>query len=595
MSNELTVLGFGQCGSKIAIDIAATFNPASVLGLLEGASPFTLSIRAVIERFHSPSDIERNRPRIYIADLNEANDIYTKYRKTEAIRSQNFPSRLTTKDKIHRVNIHANATGVELKDEDGALVEYVEKNRRALEMVNALYFSAGNSQVLRTGGVGGLQYVSEAIADQDDALFNAIRTSENAPLVGVFALGGGTGSGSLYSVLTRYKSEYQRYTVGVGILPMTDNKLELDNAGRYITKFLGASKESRFHTLLLFSNEVAIRLLQRAKLPRGQSPLDIVNTYVASFIHAFSLLADKGTTTLFGKLLDPADCKRFFSDVCTIGYAAAECSAKFSAKETFINAISPLSYLKNGDIAGVAVSTSPTNQIRGSDVDSLGDMVAKVINSLERGDPVGMPNDDVEQLRENGTFYRTVKVVHALFFLKSKDHEYEVFHFQRTIVDFFKMIAGDGVSVAVHAYHASALDRSSVLVMFGGSFCHEVYESVRAYVCERFISGDDNRRRFLNAYVKILKEVRTPGTRKEDDGLEEQVKEILDDVCDDKRRSEMLDQTPDYFGKGSVAAVFQKRRPRRVTRKAVCSVLVDIARRFRPVAMVPQSDEDPFP
>lgn len=594
MSNGLTVLGFGQCGSKIAIEISASFNPASVLAVSGELSPLTLSFRAIYERFRPTSNLPRNMPRIYIADLNDANDVYIQYRKIQAIRAMNFQRRLTTEEKIARVN--ASSPGVELNDQDAALVEYAEKNRYALGVISALYFSTKDREVLRTGGVGGLQHISEVIADQDDKLIGSIHASEHAPLVGVFALGGGTGAGSLYSVLTKYKNQHHRYTIGVGVLPMRSDRPELRNAGRYITKFVGASKRHRFHTLLLFSNEVAIRLLQRTRLPAGQSPLAIVNAYIASFIHAFSLLGDDRTVTLFGKLLDPADCKQYFADVCTIGYAAAASPDEFTPKDVFVRAISPLSFSKDGDISGVAVSTGAANAAGDyvEDERHISETIVKIIDLLDRGQGDGDAHGDIERLRKVGTFYRTTKAVRVLFFLKNRSQEVEVVNLEHVIGAFFRKVAGDGVSVSVNAYLVNDIGRSAVLVVFDGAFCYEMYDSVLSYVRDRFISDDRRRVDFLNSYNEVLSDVRSSMMREEDDGLEGRVDDILDEACG-RSRSETFGERPDYLEEESVKSILKARRVKKVTRSAVRSVLVDIARRFRPEAKVPQPERWPFP
>ena len=581
---SIKILGFGQCGSKIGIEVSASFNPASVL---EGTGPIRATFRAFFEYFR-PSTLDQIKcPQIYIADLNADNDVYMQYRKMEAIRTQlEANNKLTTSDIIARVN-ESNTT-VDLHEDDGRLVEQVRSNRPALAMIRALYFSTPNDQILQTGGVGGLQHISEMIADQDDRLLNSIDASGSAPVVGIFSLGGGTGSGSLYSVLTRYREKHHSYTVGIGVLPERNVEYQQINAGRYITKFLSASPRHRFDTLLLFSNDVATRLLQQSEIQSGAEPQAIMNEYVASFVHALSLITDKGTTTLGGKLFDPIDSRRFLSDICTVGYATS--SDKFSAKEMFISAISPMSYSK-GSITGVAVSVSST-----SDQDRLpdiGEMIVEVTDGLERG---RVEARVVERLQAEGAFYRTTKAVHVFFFLNSRKQYAEVFKFSRVIVNFFSAVAGAGVSTDVCSYFVDTLQKSCVLVLFSGSFCYEIYASVLTFVSERFILDDEGRHYFHNEYSNVLSEVGGATQRERDDGLAERVDNLLDEVCDSKRRSkEMLVKTPDFLDQESMRSVLQNRRPKMVTRSAVRSALVDIARRFKAKAKRLPLDEYPFP
>ena len=199
MSNELSILGFGQCGSKVAVEISASFNPTNIL---KGESTISGYVRFVREKFGRQNKPEIGQsPAFYIADLNTSNDVYVFFTKAQAIRENlGQIEGLSSKEIIAKIN--KNQDKVLLDEGDSEIVEQIKKQREALRMVNALYFEANNKPLLEIGGAGGLQYLSEAIASQDANIMKTVDTRLGGPLVGIFSLGGGTGAGSLYSVLT---------------------------------------------------------------------------------------------------------------------------------------------------------------------------------------------------------------------------------------------------------------------------------------------------------------------------------------------------------------------------------------------------------
>ena len=310
-----------------------------------------------------------------------------------------------------------------------SLTKY-ESNGRA-EEVKALYFSAKSKPLLHVGGAGGLQYLSEAIAAQDSGLLEAIDERTDGALIGIFALGGGTGSGSLFSVLKYFKDKIARYTIGVGILPSRDNTQEFVNAGRYLTKFLGALPSERFNTLLLFSNDLAEDVLIGSDLDSKEDPKAIINGYISAFVHDFSLINDRRTTSLFGKLFDPMDGKRYLSGVATVGYAsdAYSVDGNYSAEKLFLNAISPMNY-EHGRINGVAVQVTPVevdDEAEGEDqvappsdgwsIDPAGrkrmtvtNVLKALVERLKAGDQAGARAMGRE-LEGLTPFYRSVKSV----------------------------------------------------------------------------------------------------------------------------------------------------------------------------------------
>lgn len=557
MSNELSILGFGQCGSKVAVEISAGFNPTN---LLVGDAPFNFNFKFV-KRFFGPlpTDDVGQGPAFYIADLNASNDVYVYHSKAQAIRTalENAPD-LPAKDVIDRVN--RSNPNIRLEEDDTSLVDEVRKKKDAIKKITALYFQANKQPLLELGGAGGLQYLSEVIANQDTNLLNSIDVRQGGALIGIFSLGGGTGSGSLFSLLTKYKEQIQRYTVGVGVLPDRQNLEECNNAGRYLVKYLGSPNDKRFHSLILFSNEAAKNVIIDAEnLPNDLDPMQIVNEYISAFIHDFSLINDEKTITKIGKLFDPMDGKHYLSGICTVGYCSGD---GFSARDLFVRAISPMSF--ETSLAGLAVRV--TDEKFGTSKDRE---IAAVVHRLVRCvDEEESAEDDVRVLRTLTPFYRTVKSVRIFYFISDLSDLPDVYAFQRTIGKFFEYVAGSKVSISINCYHIPTKESlgNSILVLIGGAFSFEVYDSVTQYALHAFIDRGVEDANFLDVFNSKLIDVKKEERSSVSESTGKTIDELLEKyMCHGVENTDEKDRT-EIFKHPGVRDV--------VTEKSIESVLL---------------------
>lgn len=458
-----------------------------------------------------------------------------------------------------------------------SMISKVAKQQEALKVVEALYFEANNKPLLEIGGAGGLQYLSEAIANQDTKLLRSIDKRKGGALIGIFSLGGGTGSGSLFALLTKYKNIVQRYTVGVGILPLRQNVEEFSNAGRYLTKYLGNDHKKRFHTLILFSNEAANNvLIDEASQEDGSEPLTIMNEYISAFIHDFSMINENKTITKFGKLFDPMDGKRFLAGVCTIGYCSSE---NFSAKDFFIRAICPMSY-EDRSLQGLAVRV--TQQEHGRSVDlQVSDLVRRIVEALDGDKPA---DEEISALRAITPFYRTIKAVRIFYFIKNTSYQRGAFAFQRTISRFFQTVSGARVSISTNCYFAPASESrdNSILVVLRGAFNFEIYESVMRYAQRSFIKKGDVEPNFRKAFNEKLGEIKRTEILAVDAELEEGVEDVLADTNCNVVEGTEEKESVEMFSHPDLRDVIDAQKLEQILlkRETLKATLVEIAKNF---------------
>ena len=515
-------------------------------------------------------------PAFYIADLNTNNNVYIFFTKAQAIRNHiEQLEDLSPSEIISKIN--KASSGIRLEPGDAKIIEQVKQQNEALKMVNALYFEANNKPLLEVGGAGGLQYLSEAIAEQDTKLLESIDERQNGALIGIFSLGGGTGSGSLFAILTKYKNTVHRYTVGVGVLPTRQNVNEFSNAGRYLTKYLGAEIKDRFHTLMLFSNEAANDVLMQGNLPDGTDAVKIINGYISAFIHDFSLINDNKTMVEFGKLFDPMDGKNYLKGVCTAGYCAAEA---FSAKDFFTKAISPLSY-ENASLSGLAVRVTREEFGTGQQ-EEISLLIRRIIDALYEGDePAGK---DIQKLRSSTPFYRTIKSAYVFYFVKNSSYQTPAYTFQRTINQFFQKVSGKQVPVSVNCYYTPESDsrESSVLLMLGGAFNFEIYESVMQYAQRYFIKSGEVEPNFSKAFDGMLDEVKRRESSSIDSEFPESIETVLVDTNCEIIETTAEENSAEIFGHPDLKSVMNTERLERILikRGTLKAALVEIARNF---------------
>ncbi len=514
MSRDIAIAGFGQCGSHIALEIATLFDPRADLS----REPHTATSRLVgglaraLLGTHRRGDAAR-APEVYLADLNTSNEIYSLYMKSRSIQSQigaGLPSaRMRRGPSIRDLQDHEPELG--FTDGDAWLVERIANNPDAASTITPLRFSVGGVPLLDLGGAGGIQALSEALAEQDTTMQSAIVRFADGMFVGVFAVGGGTGAGSLFSVLSRYKESVNRYTVGIGIMPAQTEPNCTANAGRYLCRFLGTPLQHRYHTLFLFSNEcadVALTATDGTVYDKGAGAKAAINAYVREFVAAFTMMDDPMSETLIGKSFDPMDGKTYMNGLATVGRAAGDAatlegpaSGEPTVVDLFVDAATPMRLARprdGGALSGLAVPICSGSAVDDSRVREL---VGEILAGVTSGDSLAIAVDDLRALTP---YYTTISRVYVLYFVRDRDPGTlrDIVALKSDLAQFFELVAGAPVDVSVSAY-ANPTVATSVcqLLVFDGA-SPRVIDHILDYV--RVAWFDDSDDAYASFYEDLL-------------------------------------------------------------------------------------------
>lgn len=534
--SPVTVVGLGQCGSSVTLELSARVDPLQALNpALTGLAPLQAAMKLQIDdpvklataigealsaTLQRALSVFRRKPAhlgakshfdFYIADMNHHNIRYLDLVKAEQIRSYRARNPSASFDEF-------------LEDIDFEFPGIFEgSDRRAFEtnatqMVKPLTFKQPAGNRIFLDGAGGLQYISEYLAATDLALYEEITKHQSGTLVGIFAAGGGTGSGSSLALLSKYKRDPAAggYTMGLCVLPSSTEYEAEPRAGRFLTRYLSTEPSRRFDTLLLFSNDTAshvaaaaLKQLLPAALRLGEGPAltptkiasDVVNAYLAQYIRYHSEINQPSSKPLSSKIWDPADGTVSLQGPSFIGCAFAGQDGVFDATDIFVRALSPLrADFIAGRLEGTAMSLG-----RGGDGDALAKLETD-LHGVLRGDSASLP-----------TIYTTIKKMRLFFFVSSgaSDEErtlisHRISVFESEIRTLLHRLAEGEVGINMASYEADVPFHGLLLTAEGG-FVPYVYELIVEYVKHSFFAGQEQafEGQFLPTLNGILQKART--------------------------------------------------------------------------------------
>jgi hypothetical protein len=534
--SPVTVIGLGQCGSSVTLELSArvdplqALNPASTgLALLEAAlrveindpAKFATAIgEAVSATIQGARSMFRRRPDhhgakghfdFYIADMNHQNNRYLELLKAEQIRGFRARNPRASFDEF-------------LEEIDFEFPNIFEKSdRRAFETnaaqsVKPLTFRqpAGNGIFL--DGAGGLQYISEYLAATDLTLYEEITKHQSGTLVGIFAAGGGTGAGSSLALLSRYKCDPGTggYTMGLCVLPSSTEYESEPRAGRFLTRYLSIEPARRFDTLLLFSNDTASHVAAAAlkqivaaapgieanpELTTTKIASEVVNAYLAQYLRYYSEINQPSSKPLSSKIWDPTDGAVSLQGPSFIGCAFAGKDGAFDAADIFARAISPL----RADFLAECLEGTAMSLGRAGDGNALAQLTSQLHGAL-RGESISLP-----------AVYTTLKKLRLFFFISSGATEEErtlISHrisiFEGEVQSLVRRITEGEVGIDMASYEADVPFHGLLLTAEGG-FVPYVYELIVEYLKHSFFAGQERsfESRFLPTLNGILQKART--------------------------------------------------------------------------------------
>ena len=525
--NPVSVLGMGQCGSNIAFDLSIEIDPlAPFAPPLAGLAKINISLPAIdFSKMFRRNSPDSSRPfyadhDFYIGDMNVANESYNKGLKISAIRDFLLTSPTGSYEELLST---PEVREIPFNNADKDIFDAVKKNPSYVANVELLSFRRADSEDFYRDGAGGLQFISEYLAVHDSDLYSKIKQRDDGTMIGVFSAGGGTGAGSVFGILSKYKRDSARYTLGLCVLPARNEGDSSKRAGRFLARYLSTSKPERFDTLLLFSNYAAMTVASDYTQDLDEAhttALAAVNRYLTRFTYYYSILNRPSTRPLLSKVFDPADGRSVLCDPSFVGFSVGESGDSYDPSDLFLRAFSP-AHFESGYMRGLGVSFGSEGEI----YKQIHSLLRQIFAGVRERKPV---EDAVAELTKVTKFYKTLKRLLVFFFVQEDALATRITDVQNALSKFVDSLTGGKVTISLMAYSGRHVRENCVMVLCSGGLTLELHQSFLAYIKEAFFSSDDERfRLFSKSFMGVLASCHAPLTSNKFAEKKEEVSALL--------------------------------------------------------------------
>jgi hypothetical protein len=508
--NPVSVLGMGACGSNIAFDLSLEIDPlAPFAPQLSGLATLKLSLtdidftRIFRKRTKDSSPFYAHND-FYIGDMNIANESYNRGLKISAIREflQDHP--VGSYEEL----IETSAKELSFSEADKEIFDIIKRNPNAAANVELLSFRKAEGDEYYRDGAGGLQFISEYLAVHDDALYSKIKQRRDGTMVGIFSAGGGTGAGSVFGLLSKYKRDSARYTLGLCILPGRNEGDSDRRAGRFLTRYLSTPKANRFDTLLLFSNYAAMTVAPDFTKDLSEAhttALAAVNRYLTRFTYYYSIVNHPSTQAHLNKVFDPADGRSYLYDPSFVGLGVGKEGDSYDPSDLFLRSFSP-AHFEGGQMQGLGVSFGGEKE----DYRRIGVLLRQIFKATREG---GTLDELVADISDLTPFYKTLKRLLIFFYVSDHSFAIQITSIANDITRFVNVLTGGDVKISLMAYSGRHVRENCVKVLCSGGLTLELHDSFLSYVREAFFPTDDNQyREFSRKFLDLLAACHAPLT-----------------------------------------------------------------------------------
>jgi hypothetical protein len=485
----VSVIGVGECGTRVALELGVELQFGMLgeffesLGLSIPKAFVKLLYRREKWKNSLPNDA---RPNIYLGDFNRSNRIYVDAKKSSVIQQYLNENPNASENSILRV-LRSDEKYAKLgfDDNDIDLIGKIRKRSHPYPQFEMLDFYVGDELILAPDGSGGIQYLSEAVTDNNSDLRRVIEKKASRIIFGIFGLGGGSGAGATYSILSKEERRKSRLSVGIGVLPNAGEENLFRNSGRFFVRYLSTDVERRFDKLMLFSNRAAHIAAECYRERRSRDNMierELINKYIAMSIFSVSALNSRNVKVVSGKAIDTLDCKREWPTLGTIGLATKR-EGEPDFKELFGLALSPMSITDEG-LCGLSVTVG-----KGEDSERIKKHISDLLAS---GDGV-QAEKTINSLRSITGFYRFIRSVHVFYIVKSSSSTAGMEAAVSQANQLLFSLAGAEVQTGFSSFHFDGLNDNILLLLIDAGPSQDLIESVMRYLKPAFLSTDEVR------------------------------------------------------------------------------------------------------
>lgn len=509
----VSVLGIGECGTRVALELSAEFDLGIVGEILSSAGIPMPSVKTAFKflresRTVNPATI----PHFFLGDFNQSNKAYVEAKKFAEIAKRLASSPEDPNEEI----LKALQKDHETKDlgfnkDDLRKIDQLRKSKYYIPEFEMIDFYDKDRLLLAPQGAGGYQYLSEAVTDANPTILDQIARHPSRILFGIFGSGGGSGAGAVYSILSRDLRRAARLSLGLAVTPGPAEEQFFRNSGRFLTRFLSTDASKRFDKLLLFSNRSAHVAVMRNRdgFERSNSTEQaLLNRYLAKVVYAITSL-NSGTMDLrSGKAFDTLDCKRYFPLIASVGLASTG-DSQTGFDDLLIKALSPMA-IGNEALYGLSttVGTEPAK------AEAIKMAIESLYEHVLQGRSAEDSIDLVRSLSRTTGFFRVLKSVRAFYLCRSDAAIRKMEQTKDPAARMLQLLTGSKVEISASGFVNTNIREDIVLLILDAGVSADIFESLAAYIKFSFLGDDQEKsRQFLGQLRGAMAEVRVAPTK----------------------------------------------------------------------------------
>jgi hypothetical protein len=529
--NGVSVVGIGECGTRVALELAADFDLGLFGELLELTSlpapkfKFLLKFKWDTKKTNSISD--KVIPYFFIGDFNQSNKSYVDARKAYEI------------VKYVRANNHTNANEIlkalqstkklsllEFDKDDLPKINKLKGRQDGVPRLEMLDFYDEDGLLMAPDGAGGYQYLSEAVTDSNTNMLTSLKDRPSRILFGILGTGGGSGAGAITSILSRDPLKTSRLSLAIAVFPNEGENSHFCNSGRFITRYLSKDVKDRFDKMFLFSNRSARIALNCISDPAKFSEMTeqkLVNTYISKVVFCMSAINSGEMDVKSGCAFDTLDSKRYLPELAAVSLASSNNNEQFD--ELFLRAIAPLK-IYDDSLSGISVTVG----LNVTSVSAIEKSLKGIYSTIHDQEDKERTIEQVEKLNKITGFYRPIKSVRAFYLCKEESSIISMTRSVSRIADFLNALSEGTIEFVCAGLINSSLQEDILFLVIDSGTNADIIDSLYQYSLTSFFNKDSEK---ANQFIKTLQTglVKIRDTKNISEGLSE-IENIKKDLTD---------------------------------------------------------------
>lgn len=547
--NGVNVVGIGECGTRVALELAADFDLGLFGELLESAPllnpKFKFLLKFKWETKKTNSIADKVIPYFFIGDFNQSNKSYVDAKKAyEIVKYVSANKQMNADEILRALQSDSRLSALEFDKDDLTKINKLKGRKDGIPKLEILDFYDEEKLLMTPDGAGGYQYLSEAVTDSNNTILQSMKKRPSRILFGILGTGGGSGAGAITSILSRDPLRTSRLSLAIAVFPNANEHSHFSNSGRFIVRYLSRDSKECFNKMFLFSNRsarIALDCITNSEEGRSITEQKLVNTYISKVVFCMSAINSGEMDVKSGCTFDTLDSKRYLPELATVSLASSNNNEKFD--DLFLRAITPLKIYENS-LSGISVTVSESTDKVNAIKTSLKDIYSVILNKGDKSKTVGK----ISKLNKLTGFYRPIKSVRSFYLCRQEKSITSMTRSIAKVTSFLNALSGGAyVEFVCSGLVSSSLQEDILFLVIDSGTNADIIDSLYHYSLNSFFNKDPGKAwEFIQTLRRGLGKVRNANNV--DKGLSEieSTKKSLVDQLSKVNQASLLSDIREY-------------------------------------------------